>query len=68
MPVVKGIGREQKWRKMAPVPPNEITPDKEDEPEEEERLCDDDLIEQALDEVEDITIEKLIDVDMMVRI
>ena len=53
---------------MAPVPPNEVTPDKEDEPEEEEQPCDDDLIEQALDEVEDITIEKLIGVGMMVRI
>ena len=68
MPVVKGIGRKKKWRKMAPVPPNEVTPDKEDEPEEEEQPCDDDLIEQVLDEVKDIIIEKLIDVGMMVRI
>ena len=32
------------------------------------RRCDDDLIEQALGEVEDITVEKLIDVGMMVKI
>ena len=47
--------------------PNKVTPDKEDEPEEEEPF-DDDLIEQALGKVEDITIEKLIDVGMMVGI
>ena len=54
-------------RKAVPSAPNEVTPDKEDEPEEEQPF-DDDLIEQALGKVEDITIEKLIDVGVMVGI
>ena len=66
MPRNKGVGAKRK-RKAVPSAPNEVTAN-EDEPEEEEQPCDDDLIEEALDEVEGITIEKLIDVDMMVRI
>ena len=59
MPRNKGVGATRK-RKAVPSAPNEVTAN-EDEPEEEEQPCDDDLIEEALDEVEGITIEKLAD-------
>ena len=70
MPEVKGIGRKKKRRKLAPVAPTKVTPDKEDGPDEEaeEPEFDDEVIEEAVDTVMDTVIEKMIDVDEMVDI
>jgi len=69
MPEVKGIGRKKKRRKLAPVAPTKVTPDKEDGPDEEaeEPEFDDEVIEEAVDTVMDTVIEKMIDVDFMVK-
>jgi len=69
MPRNKGVGAKRK-RKAVPSAPNEVTADKEDDPEEKEPETpefDAEVIEEAVDTVMDTVIEKMIDVDFMVK-
>ena len=70
MPKVKGIGRKKKKRKLAPTAPMEVIPEKDDAPEVDVEVLDEDTLELigsmadlALEQV----LEELIDVDEMVE-
>ena len=73
MPKVKGIGRSKKKKKLAPVAPTELMPDKEGELIEDEKEAaeepefDDEVIEEATDTVMAAVVENMIDVDFMVK-
>ena len=71
MPVVKGIGRKKKTRKLAPAAPaEEVTPEKDDAPEVDDEAPDEhahEMIEGLADLALELVVEELIDVDEMVE-
>ena len=70
MPRNKGIGAKRK-RKAVPSAPNEVTPDKEDDPEEKEPKkpeFDAEVVEEATGMAMQVMIEQMINIDEMVDI
>ena len=67
---VKGIGRKKKKRKLAPAAPMEVIPEKDDAPEVDVEVLDEDTLE-LIDSMADLAlehvVEELIDVDEMVE-